>query len=165
MRLAARDGKNIPFFVYGTLLSGFNNHKLVASRIQKIVPASITGVQLAHFTEGFPGIYPARNKAVATVQGELLFPQGGEEESVLEILDKLEGYFGEGDARNEYERKMVLAQPNDGRSAAVQAQAYFCLRVDEWGGIPVQEGDWRRYMTDGDGVIKPHSGEEWSPNS
>ena len=52
-------------------------------------------------------------------EGELLFPRIGEEAFTLEILDRLEEYYGPGDERNEYERKTLIAHPLDGRAAVV----------------------------------------------
>lgn len=105
--------EQLPFFVYGTLQTGFTNHaSVVRGRHTGVAPAWIPGAEVWHFT-GFPGLYEsplgggegAALPPGSTVVGQLLTaPGGGAYYELLEELDALEEFFGPRDPRNVYER-------------------------------------------------------------
>lgn len=93
-----------PFFVYGTLLNGFNNYeRYLKGKTIKEIPAT---------TPGILGVYqglPTMLEGDGEVHGELMFIPNELYSSVLFNIDRLEGY-SEGDATNSlYVRKTVRA--------------------------------------------------------
>jgi gamma-glutamylcyclotransferase (GGCT)/AIG2-like uncharacterized protein YtfP len=133
-----------PVFVYGSLLAGFENHRLyVLPYPHRSAPARIKGV-LYHLPDGYPGLL--RDES-GIVQGELIWFQDDVYETALAGLDELETYVSPGDERNEYERILVEAAITDSGEVV---QAYTYLYNDEThaktAGIHVADGDWRRFL-------------------
>jgi len=134
----------LPFFVYGTLMTGFRNHAaVVRGRHTHAEPATVAGVRLHHYAAGFPGM--TRAPGASAVAGQLLHFAPTGHAAALADLDLLEDFFGAGDARNQYVRERVDARAADGRT--VRAWAYFSL-LDPGveGAVAVDGGDWRAYM-------------------
>ncbi|WNC13209.1 gamma-glutamylcyclotransferase [Brevibacillus brevis] len=135
--------KPVPVFVYGTLLEGFENHRLyVKPYVHKAVPARIEG-ELYHLPQGYPGVLPGDGEVI----GAALFFSPDEYETVMVGLDELETYFGPGDPRNEYERVEVRARLD---GADEEQMVYVYRYLDEEYvrrmGVRVEDGDWRSYM-------------------
>lgn len=127
-------------FVYGTLLTGRENHAVVASYVQAVHPARVRG-RLYHLPYGYPALcLPADGWA----RGEVLTLARWDE--VIAALDRLEEYHGPGHPANEYERIQVVAE-------AAGEQFLVWVYVWAWPGkLPVEavlipDGDWRRYMS------------------
>lgn len=81
--------KNIPIFVYGTLMKGEHNHFILENENVKYVgEGSLWGYELYAVTKSFPAVLRNGDKAV---KGELYYV----EEDVLATLDNLEceGYM------------------------------------------------------------------------
>ena len=66
--------KNIPFFVYGTLMKNFSNHYHIFKNItnMEIKKGELEQACLYHFDMGFPGVYELKEEN-KTVKGELIF--------------------------------------------------------------------------------------------
>lgn len=142
-----------PFFVYGTLLSGFKNHATVlAPFCPRMVPGTLHGARLFHFERGYPGIYPGDG----TVRGEVVWVD--DYAAAEHALDRLEAYHGPGDPRNLYNREQCQVEI-DG-AAPVAAWVYWCLidptRADA---VPVPSGDWRGFMLR---TGREDAAEDWS---
>ena len=157
-------------FVYGTLLAGMRNHRLVMDHAEKVIPARVYGFTLAHFADGnYPGIFHAPTLATrwrhrVFVEGELFFLKAGEENIALGGMDELEDFYGSDDPRNEYQRTNVVAYPTSELNCdtssgarrlvlpgapAVHAQTYVMVgTVGHLGGVVVADGDWRKHLRD-----------------
>ena len=115
--------KILPFFVYGTLQVGFQNHtNVVRGRYSTAAPAFIVGAEVFHYG-GFPGLYETADNSSAIVYGELLELDTASTEEGLRTyyellceLDVLEEYFGPGHPKNVYERvarEVVVRVPRE----------------------------------------------------
>ncbi|MGG1552108.1 gamma-glutamylcyclotransferase family protein [Paenibacillus ferrarius] len=88
----------VSVFVYGTLLTGENNHFVAKPYVQHVQPGAVHG-RLYDV-----GDYPALQLAEeGIVEGEWLEVT----EEGLQAMDELEWYFGPGHPDNEYERSWV----------------------------------------------------------
>ena len=99
------------FFVYGTLQSGFENHRRfvpVAALESPPVNAKLIGnYKLIHFRQGFPGLLRSSStdddrkigsssSSSMAIEGEVLDVAKGYENQLLKNLDRLEQFFGPG---------------------------------------------------------------------
>lgn len=149
----------LPFFVYGTLQSGFKNHSnVVKGRHTHVQKALLRNAHVYHFPKaGFPGCWRHDDEA-ATVTGELLVVPPEVYDAVLRDLDMLEDFYGPGHPNNMYEREQVTVQGSDGLSHA--AWVYFC-RIDKaaYDAVLVPHGDWRRHMLE---TGAADAGDDWA---
>lgn len=104
------------FFVYGTLKRGESNHALIEAFAGAIVPASVKGT-LYDF-----GPWPAMTAGEATVYGELVHVDATSAAALLPVLDKLEEYDPNDEARSIYLRRVVTCRTDSGD--AVEAYTY-----------------------------------------
>jgi gamma-glutamylcyclotransferase (GGCT)/AIG2-like uncharacterized protein YtfP len=97
-------------FVYGTLQKGQVNESVVSPYVQRRWRGRING-KLYHLADrGYPAVLLEEE---GVVWGECL--QLKHLERALQALDALEEYFGEEDARNEYDRRRCLVCSDDGQ--------------------------------------------------
>jgi len=154
------------FFVYGTLLRGFGNHKLIKDLVS-VTPAVIHGVRVAHFHDGgFPGLYHSESLQ-DSVLGEMMVPVSGKEEVVRVLLDELEEYHPDDPIKpSMYERRLVQASPLN-VDEAEEAWAYFCVAegwMEECKGLIIEpvEGkpvSWKAYVEENE---LPTAGGDWA---
>ena len=86
----------LPFFLYGTLMTGFRNHKsVVRGRHTSCRPAKLSGAVIFAYEAGFPGMYPAspEDDLNSFVCGQLLTFSPKVYASVMRDMDALEGTF------------------------------------------------------------------------
>jgi gamma-glutamylcyclotransferase (GGCT)/AIG2-like uncharacterized protein YtfP len=164
----AHEDAQLPFFVYGTLMAGYKNHKnFVRGRSTGIDKAVLNDAALFHLG-GCPGILPhavactlpvVQNSAsyLKCVYGELLWGPTNPDEykGLLADLDFLEGYRV-GASDNLYTREIVNVHLPD-TDKIVEAYVYFCL-CSVATGIFVPHGDWRRFMLE---EGKEDAGDDW----
>jgi gamma-glutamylcyclotransferase (GGCT)/AIG2-like uncharacterized protein YtfP len=134
--------KQMPVFAYGTLMIGRENYKRYIHPFpHRAIPAETEG-ELYHLPLGYPGLLAGQT----SVRGVCFFFPEEVYEQVLTGLDELEGYFGPGDPRNEYERVLMPVRLDGGE----QIQAYVYQFVDaayaRRKGIRVEDGDWHGFM-------------------
>ena len=131
-------------FVYGSLLKGFWNHRLFASRLVACEPARVEGLRLAHLPEGYPAAFDGEPAQV--VVGELhTFAQG---RRALTALDELEEFDPRRPAASVYVRRRVRASV-EGGSAEAWIYVYAWEGWEEAlrrGAVEVASGDWRGFM-------------------
>jgi len=97
------------FFVYGTLMRGESNHAVAARHgLVDVRTGSVSG-DLFDTGAGYPAMRPA--KGLGRVYGELLVPM--DFESALQSMDALEGYAGEDDPDNLYDRRLIEVTLDD----------------------------------------------------
>ncbi|WP_432774560.1 gamma-glutamylcyclotransferase family protein [Brevibacillus gelatini] len=140
--------KQLPVFVYGTLLRGFHNHAIcVRPFAHTEAKASVKG-ELYHLPEGYPGLLTGAGETNgAVVTGAVLDFAPEVYEKALAVLDELEAYYGEGDPRNEYERIVVDAcLAETGQEVPVYVYRYLDDDYARRVGTKVEHGDWRRFM-------------------
>ncbi|AGT31966.1 gamma-glutamyl cyclotransferase [Geobacillus genomosp. 3] len=116
-------------FVYGTLLTGEENHHVAAPYVCAVCPGSVNG-RLYNV-----GLYPALVLGgEGEVEGEWLTVV----EQGLKAMDELEDYK-EGRAENEYERVWV----RDARRP-IEGYVYVYTAEKATGLRPIASGSWRR---------------------
>lgn len=132
--------KQLPAFVYGTLMTGFGNYRrCLQGATADTRKAAVSGFRMYDVANGgFPGIVPGNNNVV----GQLMYIKPELYEQVMERLDMLEGYREGHKARSMYIRQQVTAVDEAGQE--VQCWIYV------WNGDvrycpEVPAGDWRAY--------------------
>ncbi|AEF93531.1 AIG2 family protein [Desulfotomaculum nigrificans CO-1-SRB] len=125
-------------FVYGTLMMGLSNHQVIQPYVQSIQPAEMKG-RLYDLLYGYPAMIAGEEKVI----GELV--ELVNHDQALVELDQLENYWGEGEARNLYNRVVQEAKLADGRKVA--AYVYLWAKAEEIPniGVHVADGSWRRF--------------------
>lgn len=114
-------------FVYGTLLSGFGNHKrLLENKSTYLGTAEIKGKMFS--MGGFPGVTEGEDD----IHGEVYEVN----DEVLKSLDRLEGH------PNFYKRTQVeLTSDWEG----YEVEVYICQHIPK--GAPyISHGSWRKYV-------------------
>ena len=109
------------FFVYGTLMRGESNHA-VAERhgLVDVRTGSVSG-DLFDTGAGYPAMRPTTGPG--RVYGELLVPMNFE--SALQDMDALEGYEGEDDSDNLYDRRLIeVTRDDDGSTCLAWIYVY-----------------------------------------
>lgn len=139
-------------FVYGTLLTGEPNHRLVGGLVTERIPAVLEGVRLFDTGRGYPAAAPGQGK----VEGELL-RFGPAFRFALEIMDELEGYHGPGREDNEYDRLACSVILAEGRESAYTYMAATMPRLAR----PIPDGSWRRHRRGEVLVFRPGA---WGPS-
>ncbi|MFE1228290.1 gamma-glutamylcyclotransferase family protein [Streptomyces sp. NPDC058745] len=129
-------GRELPFFVYGTLRPGGRNHdRFLLGRTAAEEPARLAGAVL-HDGPGYPYAVPGDGR----ITGELVTAAPGAYVGLLDVLDRLEEYRGPGHPLNLYERvEREVVRLRDG--AAVPAWVYLAAPGVPLG-PPVAGGDW-----------------------
>ncbi len=141
--------RQLPVFVYGSLLDGFENYKrYVKPYPHERYPAKTVG-RLYHLPDfGYPAFLRVEGEG-EWVYGELLCFRPDIYEKAIAGLDELEEYYAPLDERNEYERNIVQIYRID-TGEQVDAYIYVASRrmeeVVSRIGVYVAGGDWRRFM-------------------
>lgn len=127
-------------FVYGTLMRGMENFRLIAPFAASVEAAEADGA-LYHLPYGYPALAPG---GAGTVRGEAV--RARDMAAALAVLDELEDYRGPGDPANLYERVVVAVRLTSGGEVA--AYVYVWARPEELAaiGVPVPGGCWRAFM-------------------
>lgn len=158
--------EKIPFFVYGTLMKNFKNHKHIFKNLKdiQIKKAELEQATLYHFEMGFPGVYKSNilnQEKNETVKGELIFLDKVKEEAynkLIQNLDFLEGFTEEKKPDFDYFRELTQVKVfvNEGSSAKfefIEAWVYWCnLDLNFYKNIKIENGDWRKFMEDEDNL-------------
>jgi gamma-glutamylcyclotransferase (GGCT)/AIG2-like uncharacterized protein YtfP len=130
------------FFVYGTLMRGESNHAVAARHgLADVRTGSVSG-DLFDTGAGYPAMRPTTGPG--RVYGELLIPI--DFESALQSMDALEGYEGEDDPENLYDRRLIeVTFDDDGSTCLAWVYVY---AQDLAPHMRIASGRWRR--TSGD---------------
>jgi gamma-glutamylcyclotransferase (GGCT)/AIG2-like uncharacterized protein YtfP len=136
---------NFNLFVYGTLLKGEANHKLLKGA-RLIAEQARTNGKLYDTGFGYPALAADQGREV---YGELYAIDSAQ----LPALDELEDYYGPGDERNHYERVEVRVRTDRGEHTAI---TYVFTPDDTTGCRWISLGDWRVDQL----LLKP-AGEAW----
>ncbi|MCS0638206.1 gamma-glutamylcyclotransferase [Streptomyces sp. LP05-1] len=136
MPVPASGAGELPFFVYGTLRPGQDNHdRFLRGRTAGEEPARLPGAVLH---EG-PG-YPFLAGGAGEVRGELVWAAPGEYGALLSVLDRLERFTAPGHPLNLYERRArEVRRARDG--SAVRAWVYLAAPAVRLGAA-IAGGDW-----------------------
>ncbi|RYY37590.1 gamma-glutamylcyclotransferase [archaeon] len=148
--LHTAEGARLPFFVYGTLQTGYRNHANVVRGRMAVPPrpARLPHATLVHYEAGFPGAYLVSD--ARCVCGQLLRVPEEVYAEVVADLDLLEDYHGPNAVGNMYERcvRAVDVQAESGEWRTENAYVYIS-RIDlgTVAHTPVPDGDWRAFMS------------------
>jgi 6-phosphogluconolactonase len=145
----------IPFFVYGTLMRGFGNHKVIKPYMVSAQEAITSNARLVHYSSaGFPGMLKGTSTQ-QKVKGELIYVRPEHYERAVQDLDRLEGCYGDNDPENVYDKRIVdvtIMNKNsnsgggneEGVEEVVKAYSYWIAVSDAetcWGAVPVTDED------------------------
>lgn len=124
--------------VYGSLLSGLSNHRVMERAKGKLVGSgeSIMNIDM-YSLGGFPSISLKHSEHGNTIRVEVYEV----DDEGMKPLNALEGYRGEGH-NNFYDRSLIDVKLDNGD--VVEA---FIYHIDEQKSAPVVDGDWREYLT------------------
>tara|TARA_R110000796_G_scaffold236214_1_gene355502 strand:- start:81704 stop:82093 length:390 start_codon:yes stop_codon:yes gene_type:complete len=124
--------KNINIAVYGTLRSGFHNHRVLGD--SKLVSPGWTKEKYKLTANGIPFVNP--NEALTKVKVEVYSVTP----SQLPDVDRLEGYNPNNHDDSWYKRTLIKVELDDGNE--VEASIYFCERD---GKTLIESGDYADY--------------------
>ncbi|WP_329179159.1 gamma-glutamylcyclotransferase family protein [Streptomyces sp. NBC_01477] len=134
--------RRLPFFVYGTLLPGERNHRLLAGRTRSWTPAVLPAT-LLFLGPGYP-FAVADPAGAAQVRGEVVEIAEDLYDAVRADLDRLETY-APGDPANRYER---VSRAVRGERGETEVWVYVAGPVIIRDLLPtadrIRDGDWRR---------------------
>lgn len=139
-------------FVYGTLLSGFGNHRLLRGRATPCGSARTRDAYTMIDLGAFPAVLSrCLPRYAAPVRGEVYECDA----DVLADLDRLEGYHG--DASGLYDR--ITVDLDDGTTALM----YVMHGAPRWrsGAAIIDESDWRTWTTTDDAPADDDCSLEW----
>lgn len=137
--------KKTNIFVYGSLRKGFFNFDIyLKGKVKSVKHAEITGYELYHMPyKGYPAVLPGNN----TILGEVI--EFDDYDSTLKAIDKMEGFFGEGNPDNEYTRKLVKVKLTDDESYEECYSYFYNKDLDKRfqnEAVYIKNGDWKNYM-------------------
>ena len=134
--------KRCTVFVYGTLMRGFGNERVIAGFPHENYPATVTGVEMYDV-----GYFPAMVKGDHTYQGELVvFDLSCDRTHLFQRMDMLEGY-----REHDPESSMYVRAPIDVEvdGELIETEVYLWNR--ETGGLhwidPDVFPDYRSYCS------------------
>ncbi|MFX0549831.1 gamma-glutamylcyclotransferase family protein [Hathewaya histolytica] len=141
-------------FVYGSLMDGFFNYdKYLKGKVLTSKKVKTTGKLFHMKKEG----YPALLKGDDVVYGELITIK--DFENNLKAMDAMEGFLGENNPDNEYNRMLIDVQLLDTdklnnssliHHETIKAYAYMYnyneTKVNKDNLVYIKHGDWRKYM-------------------
>jgi gamma-glutamylcyclotransferase (GGCT)/AIG2-like uncharacterized protein YtfP len=135
------NSEKLPFFVYGTLMTGFgNNKRYLGNVVEKSDKAILANANLFDVSGG---AYPGLVIGAGEVVGELItIKDSADYEEVLAGVDRLEGYH-EGYQRSLYIRRRAIVTDSEG--FRYSAWVYLWNRLVD-GRFEVPNGDWRAYV-------------------
>lgn len=130
------------FFVYGTLMRGMCNHKILAQKaIENIEPAVVEGKDLyIHKC----GIFPCMVEGTGKVFGEIITIKLEYLDTSIKLLDKLEGYYGPNNDKNLYHRILGHCKTLD--DSLVECYMYLYNTKKEGLKELINGGDFKKYM-------------------
>lgn len=138
--------KNRPFLVYGTLRPGFGNYEWALKGLTVTEEnLRVRGLRMYTPHVGFP--YVGWGEQADAITGTLVTVSDDIFEDVLDSLDSLEGYRGEGDPGNLYDREIIRIT-RDETDEEIYAYVYLVgprMRARLAGAPYYPEGDWERF--------------------
>lgn len=129
--------------MYGSLLENFYNYnKYLDLKVEKKSYGRVLG-KLYHLKNKG---YPAMIKGNDFIYGEIF--ELYDWEITVASLDELEGYYGDGNPHNEYDKTLIEVEVLPGKSKElVYAYMYNCKDEGELSEeIYLPEGNWRSFM-------------------
>lgn len=139
--------RHLPAFVYGTLRATCGNYEwCLKGRTESEKPATLTGARMWSNGGMFPYVSMSDATEANVVVGELMYIPENLFAEVLRDLDGLEGYRGENNAYNHYDRKIVTVTTADGE----QVEAYTYLVSERIYDSRFRECDPSIVITSGD---------------
>ena len=136
------------FFVYGTLLHGLGNHRVIEPFVETIQPATLSNAEMYAIPRAFPYIM---HKEGSSVVGEVITVSDEQYEEALQHCDWLEGYNSELDAEAAQKRCLYVREAATVTTASGETMdvwVYFAGRVHS--GFDrvehVEDGDYKNYL-------------------
>lgn len=124
-----------PVFVYGSLLSGLHNHRVLGNHKQLVGNGIIKNFAMWSIYDSFPAILPVKKEVVI---GEVYNIDTEHYEATVHDLDGLEGNG------IMYQRELINVKMEEGRY--VKAWVYIYLDQSIKRNLIVPNGDWKSYV-------------------
>ena len=136
--------RNIRIFTYGSLREGFFNYdnylkgKVISRKIGKVKNADLYHMPY----KGYPAILPGTGEVI----GEVMIIS--DYENVMKAIDEMEGFISEGNPNNEYNKKLLEVEFEDGTKEMCYVYCYNKNRDNlfEKEAVPISNRDWKDYM-------------------
>ncbi|MEG2354199.1 MAG: gamma-glutamylcyclotransferase family protein [Clostridium sp.] len=135
--------KEAKIFVYGTLMEGFYNYnKYLRKKTKTIEKAYTSGKLYQQFLESYPSLLKGEDK----IFGELIALNNFSQD--IKVIDKLEGFLGEGNIKNTYNREIIVATLEDGTEEEAYIYFFNCKDENEFmdSTMYIAHGNWRIYV-------------------
>lgn len=137
--------KNINIFTYGSLRDGFFNYnKYLAGKVTSNRIGKIKDFDLYHMPyKGYPAILPGTGEVI----GEVMIIS--DYDSVMKAIDEMEGFISEENPNNEYNKKLLEVEFEDGSKEMCYVYCYNKNIDDlfEKEAISIPTGDWKDYVS------------------
>lgn len=135
---------NIRIFVYGSLREGFFNYdKYLKGNVISNELGRVKGIVYHLPHKGYPAIFEGEGY----VEGEVM--ELSNYEQTMKALDEMEGFYGENNPKNEYNKRLVEVELANGTKELCYAYFYNKdndLEFDSKA-ILVENGNWKSLMT------------------
>ena len=135
--------KQLPFFIYGTLMPAQPNAYLWQGKVAKVVPATLVGGWLYDMGY-FPLLRLAPKDEGQQIEGVLLYPNAGNHQQLLTSFDQLEGYNPKNRSASAYRR--VIVPVYVANNLPIKAWVYEGDARLIAGMEPISEGSWTTYI-------------------
>lgn len=136
--------KNINIFTYGSLREGFFNYdKYLDGKVISNKPGKIKNVDLYHMPyKGYPAIIPGSKEVI----GEVVTISNYD--VVMKAIDEMEGFINEGNPYNEYDKKIVEVELENGTKEMCYEYFYNkkCDDLFDEKSLFISSCDWKEYM-------------------
>lgn len=139
----------LPFFVYGSLLPGLSNHRLLSQYNPTLREARFSGGQLFPCSPRrmpYPALVVDGNPENEVVGMVAYIPEVDFLQALTD-LDYLEGFFSAGDPNNLYDRIIGTVQTEDGEEEVYLYVASKELQALMLGFPVVPDGDWKTWIS------------------
>jgi gamma-glutamylcyclotransferase (GGCT)/AIG2-like uncharacterized protein YtfP len=132
------------FFVYGTLMSGMSNHKILIQEAIESIESAVADDKDLYMHEC--GRFPCMLKGTGKVSGEIITIKPEYLNISMKLLDRLEGYYGPNNDMNLYHRILGHCKASDG--SLIECYMYLYNTKREGLGEPINDGDFRKHMVE-----------------
>lgn len=136
--------KNINIFTYGSLREGFFNYnKYLKGKVTSRKIGKVKNSDLYHMPyKGYPAILSGTGEVI----GEVMVIS--DYDNVMRAIDEMEGFISEENPNNEYNKKLLEVELEDGSKEMCYVYCYNKNIDDlfEKEAISIPTGDWKEYM-------------------
>lgn len=131
--------KQLPFFVYGTLMTGFGNNRIIKDLTDRVEQGELDNAQIHPVMPH--GGFPCMTRGVGIVTGEIVYMKPESYDIALQQMDALEGYRKSNPIGSMYIRETALIRNDEGQ--LIKCYVYRWNREAE--NEKIKSGCWRTF--------------------